>query len=83
MSEALAHNLGVDAGLQGERGVRVPQVVEADARQPEPVDAPGEPPGSVGGVDRAAVVAADDEVAVDPGCAERELDLALLKPVTA
>ena len=31
MPEALTDDLGMDAGLQGQGGVRVPQVVEADA----------------------------------------------------
>jgi hypothetical protein len=31
--EALGNDLGVDAGLPGQSGVGVPQVVQADARQ--------------------------------------------------
>jgi len=67
MSEALGDDLGVDAGLQGEGGVRVAQVVQSDRRQHRPSHRLPEVARHRLGVERGAVLGREHVGRVDPG----------------
>jgi hypothetical protein len=61
VAEALRDDLGVNAGTQRHRRVRVAQVVKSDARKPCRTNEASEPPRHGAGVERASVLAAEDE----------------------
>ena len=67
MAEALAHHLGVDAGLQRQCRVCVAQVVQADARQSGGLQRLLEELDDAVGVPRLAVLARKDMAIVPPG----------------
>jgi len=58
MPEPIAHHLGMDVRLQGERRVGVPQAVQGDPRQATPLDQPIERLAEVVRVQRLAARAA-------------------------
>jgi hypothetical protein len=64
MPEPLADHLDRDTGLEGERGVRVPEVVQPDGSQVRLLDQPLERLAERVRVDRLAVLLGHDEVVV-------------------
>jgi hypothetical protein len=81
VAQALADDLRMHAGLEGEGGVGVAQVVEADSWEPRLPDARAEELRETLGVQRPAILAREQEVLVLVGSAEGELLLGLPRAV--
>jgi hypothetical protein len=67
VAKAFTNDLRVDAGLEGEGGVSVAQVVEPDPGQPGALEVPVEQPPDVLGVQQCAVGTGEDQVTGGPG----------------
>jgi hypothetical protein len=67
VSEALGDYLGMDAGLQRQRGVRVAQVVQADAWQQRSLHRLAEVARHRLRVEGGAVLGGEDKTRLDPG----------------
>jgi len=77
VTEPLAHDFGVDAGLKGERGPSVTEIVEADGAHPGPLRRRCEGAREADRVELPAGLVAEHEVVVNPCLSEREPFLAL------
>ena len=79
VAEALADDLGRDAGAQRRGGVAVAEIMQTDPGEPGPLRVRGEPVADPGRVDAGAVLL-NDKLVVVPAWTERQLFLALLAP---
>jgi hypothetical protein len=64
VAEAFTDNLRVDAGLQGVRGMRMPQVVQANAPDPSETHAPLKVVAEQRGVDRVPILGGKDKAVI-------------------
>lgn len=71
MADSVADDLWVDAVVEGQRGVRVAHVVQADSRHAGPVDQPVEPAGDRVRVEELPVREAHQLAVVLVACTER------------
>ncbi len=83
VAQALGDDLGVDACLEEQRGVRVAEIVQPYRSKPGSGDAASEELAEPVRMQPEAVLTRHDEVEVMPGCAARQPVLGLRRPPAA
>jgi hypothetical protein len=78
--EALGDDLRVDAGLQRQRRVRMPQVMQADLRQQRLLDRLAPVARDRLGVEGGAVLGREDEAGLDPALYDAAYDVPSSRP---
>nr|WP_038509206.1 hypothetical protein [Amycolatopsis japonica] len=81
MPEHGLNDLHIDTGGEGERGSTVPEVVQADGRQPGLPDDLVEPRGDISRMQRTPVRLGEQQAAVDPFATEASLVRVLARDV--